>query len=266
MLFLPWATSHPPAELPDASWTFGAKAALDERFPVRAPPPSDILLAIQKVAHTPTWLMGLMVLISVTSAGGFGGPQAQRARAAGSPPGGFLFLAGMALAVLIGSVATSNSDNRFLLTGVPLFVGGSVLAASGLRQDLMRRRASDSAGTAWCGQLVGVRPQPLAHELRGPARDRRALPVLELVGREFVLAAQMGQIGGHLVGDVPEQRLAIQAAAHELAGGDASSKLRPSSSSNPYSWECMATDRGSCAIASPVECVLAPTGGPRQSW
>jgi hypothetical protein len=136
VLFAPWAQSKPPAQLPDASWRPAAAAALEREFfpgyTIPRHPPSGVLLALQRVAHTPTWLIGILVLAALLVLA-VGVVRAARGREPPAHRREVFLLAGMALAMLVGSVAISNSDNRFLLTGVPMLVAAGALALTDLR-------------------------------------------------------------------------------------------------------------------------------------
>ncbi len=136
-LFVFGVGSTPPAELPDDDWKPTAVARLEEKyFPgYKEPEPNGVLLALQRVLHTPNWLMGLLAVAALASLVASFVLKATGRRPLGNRRETFL-LSGMGIAVLVGSVATSNSDNRFLLTGVPLLVAGGVLGV----QDLVRRR------------------------------------------------------------------------------------------------------------------------------
>jgi len=147
-LFVPGVGSKPPAALPDERWRPEVVGRLErEYFPgYREPPPSGVLLALQRVLHTPNWLMGLLILTAMAATVASAARRLRRREPLPHRREIFL-LTGMALAVLVGSVATSNSDNRFLLTGVPLIVCGGVLSV----YDLARRRTSEKAGSAAAG-------------------------------------------------------------------------------------------------------------------
>jgi len=157
-LFVVGVGSKPPAALPDDSWRARAVGELEPRyFPgYREPKPNDALLAVQRVLHTPNWLMALFLL---AAAGAL--VASAVLRLAGREPLAHrrevFLLSGMAFAVLLGSVATSNSDNRFLLTGVPLIVAGGVLA---LRDAALRL----SSGSREPGPAPAGKPAPAGPE------------------------------------------------------------------------------------------------------
>ena len=142
-LFVPGVGSKPPAELPDESWRTGAVGTLEARYFPGYPEPgaNGVLLAVQRVLHMPNWLMGLLLLAAAVALAA-----SLVLRLTGRRPlehrREVFLLSGMAFAVLVGSVATSNSDNRFLLTGVPLIVAGGVL---GVRDLVSRSRGPGPA-------------------------------------------------------------------------------------------------------------------------
>ena len=155
-LFVPGVGSKPPAELPDESWRTTAVGTLERQyFPgYREPGPNGVLLALQRVLHMPNWLMALLLLAS-----GVALVVSLVLRLRGREPLAHrrevFLLSGMAFAVLVGSVATSNSDNRFLLTGVPLIVAGGVLAV----RDLALRRRASAARPAPAGSPAPGAPE-----------------------------------------------------------------------------------------------------------
>jgi hypothetical protein len=85
--------------------------------------PAGFLLLYQRVFHTARWLMGAFALaiLLATVVRFFGRPD-KSARAA------YLLLGGMAIGMLLGTVATVELNVRFLVAVVPLLVCGGVLA------------------------------------------------------------------------------------------------------------------------------------------
>jgi hypothetical protein len=136
ILFWPGTPSTPPAELPDRRWRPQAASKLEAQFfpGYRVPlyRPAGVLLAIQRVAHTQTWLVGLGILAALALLGLAAVRFVRRGVRPRHRREAFL-LVGMPLTMLVGSVAVSNSDPRFLLTGVPLFVAGGAVAIADLR-------------------------------------------------------------------------------------------------------------------------------------
>jgi hypothetical protein len=103
--------------------------------------PSGFLVAYQKVFHTARWLMGAFVLAIVLAAviSFFGRPR-RSARAI------YLLFGGMAVGIVLGSVATVEMNVRFLIPAIPLLVCGGVLAL----RDLVE---AGSARWRWLGRL-----------------------------------------------------------------------------------------------------------------
>jgi hypothetical protein len=120
---------------PGAKTGYGAEAAITlpdpdrnaflDDYQSRGDTLESVLRAYQSVFHTPRWLMALLL---VGAAAGLTRRSGHRAE--------IVLFGGSALAMLAGSVATSDFDLRYLLPAVPLIVIAGTAGANDLR---MRR-------------------------------------------------------------------------------------------------------------------------------
>jgi hypothetical protein len=97
--------------------------------------PSGFLMAYQRVFHSARWLMGAFVLaIALAAVVRFFGRPRRSARAT------YLLFGGMAVGIILGSVATVDLNVRFLVPVIPLLACGGVLAL---------RDLAEAASTRW---------------------------------------------------------------------------------------------------------------------
>jgi hypothetical protein len=112
--------------------------------------PASVLRAYAGVFHTPRWLIGALLVVALAGAAAGLRRRLEDRRSAET-----LLLAGAALSLLLGSVAVSDFDLRYLLPTVPPIVGAGVLGAT----DLARLRSSAS----WLAE-PGTREPSLARK------------------------------------------------------------------------------------------------------
>jgi len=116
------------------------KAEYQKHYNRRVDAPQSELRAYESVMHTPRWPLGVLTAAGLLSLGLAAISRRWRARAM---PAETLLLVGMGFLLLLGTIATSDMDMRYVLPCVPfLALGGAKALATGI--SCTRRRVSRS--------------------------------------------------------------------------------------------------------------------------
>jgi hypothetical protein len=121
----PWENRQPLKQLRDTYFPSYRRSVRE---------PAGFLRGYALVFHTQRWLMGALVLAMIAAALA----RLFRRRGDRGGPSVYLLLGGMAVGMLIGTVATVELNRRFLVPTVPLIVCGGVLALRDLAKIAVR--------------------------------------------------------------------------------------------------------------------------------
>jgi hypothetical protein len=104
----------------------------------KAPPsePADVLPAYQRWVHTPRWLLGLLLVVSIAA---LAAPLVAHGRVRVEHAAQIFLLTGGGFALVLGS-ALNHFEPRFLIPAVPLLVAGGTVALRDLVAAVERQR------------------------------------------------------------------------------------------------------------------------------